>query len=327
MTVRQILLVLCIIIILVALVASGLGRTTIVRFGAPPTTAAPCLNGEVFTGCIFGLHDILYVIESQYQYEASILPSGQPVGDYDFMLPGIQEPVKLPGGKWDVYHFVGQICVVGSGWVVMFRGPDGGTFDLLHEQYTTINGHRSADCTAATDGSTGPPEVVNEDSSLGGDERTAAAAVAIMKAHPPTAVNVKLHGGDYVGLSRWPDYSIYGNGSFGPADAHQCLLLDEKARLWFFKVATGGDKKPKPAFPLKVWQARTHHISAYSHHTLTRAARTWWKARPALGPLVSRTFHGRVVTPFYEYRFTKAHLTIWPSRPKWAPHIVRNSHG
>lgn len=337
MTYREIAAVVLMVLAAIGLGVTGLGRTPLlhVQLNAPSATAIPLetttdapQNCTSFyptpTYCLFGLHDVGFTIHSAFYYEIGLLGGETPVDDIDYMIAaGTHQKVKLPGHKWDIFRYYGEVYVSGSGIVEEFGTPNGHRFAYLHIAQVYIKGPTA----------TAPilPSVPPSAQRLSGDEAT---ALRVLAAPAPTASGIiTVRGGTVVGLTGWPSSTTYSNNSCYDYnscrdDAHLCLSLTAGARDFFFRIIDGKDVNPhpKPKFDLKLWQRHTKKISAYSHKKLTRAAQAWSKAKPSLGPVLSRRYYPKTkhrAVAFYLFKFSHGTITTWPSRPAWHPKVKR----
>jgi hypothetical protein len=231
---------------------------------APAAGYCPTISNAP-SGCIYGLQNVQAVVHSAFAYEAGLLDYEPPTDDQDYLLGySVQQKVRLPGGRWNVYRYLGAIYVAGSGWVLRFLTPasqGSHHFAFLHIAAVYVGG-------PAVKAPPLPPQASKK--KLSGDERTALAAIAAIP-KLPGAVGIPVRGGTVVGLSGWPLSPAYGNGSSGAINAHLCVLLSAGALNWFWRVAGGYDHKPKPPVNWKKFGKHPHKI----HGRLTWPARVW----------------------------------------------------
>lgn len=288
---------------------------------APTAGYCPTLSNAP-SGCIYGLTNVQTVVHSAFAYEAGLLDYEPPIDDIDYLLGyGVQQKVRLPGGHWRTYRYLGAIYVAGSGWVLRFLTPSSqGShhFAFLHIAAVYVGG-------PAVKAPPLPPQ--DGKRKLSGDERTALAAIAAIPKLPVqggtfgrngSTLGIPVRGGTVVGLSGWPSDPAYGNGSSGAINAHLCSLVSAGALNWFWKVAGGYDHKPKP--PVH-WQKFGKHPHK-SHGRLTWPARVWLHHQK-LGAYTGSTWtHRKGSLGFSTYRFEHGHATCWPKRHRC--HVVRS---
>lgn len=257
----------------------------------PPGSTYYLLSSPQTGERLFGLQSVHSVVNSAYWYEANLLNGQIPTGDIDFILPyAAQELVHLPGFTSDHYRYLGVAYVYGSGWLSKWQTPTGGNFAFLHLQrpFTSTIGapYIIPKHAPALD------KIRYEDYTARavGDQSTIPDGQNV----PGNSLVGYFAGQGAVGISGWPTDPAYGNGYAGPGNSQLCLLLSARAADFFYSIATGQHRAPRPHpkpvahFPTTRWlRAISAHNRAHPHHrwapvphtyhgSITHIARLWW---------------------------------------------------
>lgn len=280
---------------------------------------------------LFRLQSTRGIIYSAYLYEANLIDNRIPIADIDYMLPfAARELVTLPGDRRDRYFYYGQVYVPGSGIVEKWGAPNDGRFAFLHlvntfvslppGQIETINFvkklnlHKPGTCVRVVCSNTT------------GDENTAKVAAYIMTHNIPlTTVGSGFYtGGTAVGHTGWPTSPYYGNGSFGPLDAHLCFLLDQATDNYMSFITY----RPRFTFVKSLWDYwRYHHhkslISPKYKGKLSYGATLWIPKQDLCRGVVTRA-NWYASGGFVKQVWQGCTIYFWPHHSNWKPEIRKN---
>lgn len=257
------------------------------------------------------------ITASRYDYESNLTCGRSPVADSDYLFsPGIQVYFKLGGPSWLKWHYVGSILIDGSGVVSTWMTPNGGCVAFAHLDGNRMNVRETAHIAPIMSplGASGTP--------LSGDEVMGKAVGNLLL---PQFNHATMASGGYSsstkpGLTRWPDWGIYGNGFSGPGNAHLCVIYDALAAQFFINAVSNVYHKPKPVFHLSLFEhyRTTHHLKKLPAYVKGGHKLTWPAAvlrfHHRLGGLKERGRYHKVTHGFsyISYAYEHGHATCWP---------------